>query len=63
MINFQFDEKKDAGIITSSFLDEIREAFSVKNEAAFFMRKKYGRFYHKEHMQLHLLEDLIQAYI
>jgi len=44
MINFQFDEKKDVGIITSTFLDEIREAFSVKNDAAFFMRKKYGRF-------------------
>ena len=44
MINFGFDEKKNAGIISGDCFEEIRENFSVKNEAAFFMRRKYGRF-------------------
>jgi superfamily II DNA or RNA helicase len=43
MINFSFDSKKGAGILTGDLFEEIREAFSVKNEAAFFMRR-YGRF-------------------
>ena len=44
MITFSFDCKKSTGIITGDKLEDIREAFSVKNEAAFFVRKKYGRF-------------------
>lgn len=44
MISFSFDPKKGAGIITGDKLEEVREAFSVKNDAAFFVRKRYGRF-------------------
>jgi len=44
MINFSFDSNKGVGIISGDKFEEIREAFSVKNEAAFFMRKRYGRF-------------------
>jgi len=44
MIAFSFDPKKGAGIISGDKLEDIREAFSVKNEAAFFVRKRYGRF-------------------
>jgi len=44
MIAFSFDLKKGAGIISGDKLEDIREAFSVKNEAAFFVRKRYGRF-------------------
>ena len=44
MINFGFDEKKGLGVISGDMLDDIRETFSVKNEAAFFVRKRYGRF-------------------
>lgn len=43
MINFEYDSKKKLGIISGDLFDEIREYFSVKNEAAHFMRK-YGRF-------------------
>ena len=44
MINFSFDSNKGVGILSGDKFEEIREAFSVKNEAAFFMRKRYGRF-------------------
>lgn len=44
MINFNFDVKKGMGVISGEKLDEIRENFSVKNEAAFFVRRRYGRF-------------------
>jgi len=44
MINFSLDAKKGMGVITGEMVEDIRENFSVKNEAAFFMRKKYGRF-------------------
>jgi superfamily II DNA or RNA helicase len=43
MINFEYDSKKKLGIISGDLFNEIREYFSVKNEAAHFMRK-YGRF-------------------
>lgn len=43
MINFDFDKKKNLGIISGDMFDEIREYFSVKNEAAHFMRRR-GRF-------------------
>jgi superfamily II DNA or RNA helicase len=41
MIEIKFE--KNQAQLTCDFLDEIREHFSVKNEAASFMRK-YGRF-------------------
>jgi superfamily II DNA or RNA helicase len=44
MINFSYDSKKSAGILSGDKFEEIREAFSVKNEAAFFVRRQYGRF-------------------
>jgi len=44
MISFTLDAKKGMGIISGDMLEDVREFFSVKNEAAFFMRKKYGRF-------------------
>jgi superfamily II DNA or RNA helicase len=43
MIEFNFDSKKRVGILSGDMFDEIREFFSVKNEAAVFMRR-YGRF-------------------
>jgi len=43
MISFDYDEKKRLGIISGDLFDEIREHFSVKNEAAHFMRHR-GRF-------------------
>jgi len=43
MIKFDYDEKKRLGIISGDLFDEIREHFSVKNEAAHFMRRR-GRF-------------------
>jgi superfamily II DNA or RNA helicase len=43
MIQFDFDEKKNVGILSGELFDEIREHFSVKNEAARFMRHR-GRF-------------------
>jgi len=43
MIKFDYDEKKKLGIISGDMFDEIREHFSVKNEAAHFMRRR-GRF-------------------
>ena len=43
MIKFDYDEKKKLGIISGDLFDEIREHFSVKNEAAHFMRRR-GRF-------------------
>lgn len=44
MINFSFDPKKGLGILSGDQFEEIRENFSVKNEAAFFVRRRYGRF-------------------
>lgn len=44
MINFSYDIKKNFGILSGDKLEEIRENFSVKNDAAFFVRKRYGRF-------------------
>jgi superfamily II DNA or RNA helicase len=44
MISFSFDAKKGTGLLSGEMFEEIREAFSVKNEAAFFIRKRYGRF-------------------
>lgn len=44
MMNFTYDTKKNTAIVTGEMLEDIREAFSVKNEAAFFVRKRYGRF-------------------
>jgi superfamily II DNA or RNA helicase len=43
MIKFDYDEKKRLGIISGDLFDEIREHFSVKSEAAHFMRSR-GRF-------------------
>jgi superfamily II DNA or RNA helicase len=43
MIKFDFDAKKKLGIVSGDMFDEIREHFSVKNEAAHFMRRR-GRF-------------------
>lgn len=43
MIKFDYDEKKKLGILSGDMFDEIREYFSVKNEAAHFMRRR-GRF-------------------
>jgi len=43
MIEFTYDSKKKVGIISGDMLSDIREHFSVKNEAAVFMRR-YGRF-------------------
>lgn len=43
MISFSYDDKKQLGMVAGDLFDEIREHFSVKNEAAFFM-KRYGRF-------------------
>ena len=43
MIKFQYDVKKRLGILSGDMFDEIREHFSVKNEAAHFMRRR-GRF-------------------
>jgi len=43
MIKFDYDEKKRLGIVSGDMFDEIREHFSVKNEAAHFMRRR-GRF-------------------
>jgi superfamily II DNA or RNA helicase len=43
-MNFTYDIKKNTAIVTGEMLEGIREAFSVKNEAAFFVRRRYGRF-------------------
>jgi superfamily II DNA or RNA helicase len=43
MIEFTYDGKKKVGIISGDNLTDIREHFSVKNQAAVFMRR-YGRF-------------------
>jgi len=43
MIELKFDPKKRLGILSGDLFNEIRENFSIKNEAATFMRK-YGRF-------------------
>jgi superfamily II DNA or RNA helicase len=43
MIEFTYDKKKRVGIISGDMVSDIREHFSVKNEAAVFMRR-YGRF-------------------
>jgi len=44
MIAFSFDLKKGTAVLSGDKLEEIRETFSVKNDAAFFVRKRYGRF-------------------
>jgi len=44
MIQFSYDPKKGTGLLSGDLFEDIREAFSVKNEAAFFVRKRYGRF-------------------
>jgi len=44
MITLSFDPKKGTGVLSGELFDEIREQFSVKNEAAFFVRKRYGRY-------------------
>jgi len=44
MINFSYDPKKGTGILSGEQFEEIRENFSVKNDAAFFVRRRYGRF-------------------
>ena len=41
MISLEYDEKKNKGIYNGSFFEDVREHFSVKNEAAKFSR---GRF-------------------
>ena len=43
MIEIKFDEKKRLGILTGDLFNEIREHFSVKNEAARFARR-FSRF-------------------
>jgi len=43
MIEFTYDSKKKVGILSGDMLSDIREHFSVKNEAAVFMRR-YGKF-------------------
>lgn len=43
MTQLMYDSKKGLGILVSDRLDEIREHFSIKNEAAKFIRG-YGRF-------------------
>jgi len=43
MINIKLDEKKRLGILSGDLFDEIREHFSVKNEAARFARR-FSRF-------------------
>lgn len=44
MINFSYDPKKGTGLLSGDLFEDIRESFSIKNEAAFFVRKRYGRF-------------------
>jgi superfamily II DNA or RNA helicase len=44
MINFTYDPKRGTGLLSGEMFEDIREAFSVKNEAAFFIRQKYGRY-------------------
>jgi superfamily II DNA or RNA helicase len=43
MTELKYDSKKDLGLLISDRLEEIREHFSIKNEAAKFIRG-YGRF-------------------
>jgi superfamily II DNA or RNA helicase len=43
MIEFTYDSKKKVGILSGDLFNDIREHFSVKNEAAVFMRK-FGKF-------------------
>ena len=43
MISIKLDEKKRLGILSGNLFDEIREHFSVKNEAAHFARR-FSRF-------------------
>lgn len=44
MVLFELDKNKKNGILSGDHFNDIREHFSVKNDAAFFVRKKYGRF-------------------
>lgn len=43
-MNFTYDTKRNTACVAGEMLEGIREAFSVKNEAAFFVRRRYGRF-------------------
>jgi superfamily II DNA or RNA helicase len=43
MIDITFDNKKKLGILSGDYFNEIRENFSVKNDAARFIRS-YGRY-------------------
>ena len=43
MIEFTYDSKKKVGILSGDLFNDIREHFSVKNEAAVFMRR-FGKF-------------------
>lgn len=43
MIQFNYDSKKNVGVVSGDMFNEIREHFSVKNEAVHFMRR-YGKF-------------------
>jgi superfamily II DNA or RNA helicase len=43
MIEFSYDVKKKVGILSGDMFADVREHFSVKNEAAVYMRR-YGRF-------------------
>lgn len=42
-LTFDYDEKKRVGLLTGNYFDQIRNAFSVENDAAKFARH-YGRF-------------------
>jgi superfamily II DNA or RNA helicase len=42
MIVFGYDEKKKKGVYTGEFFDEVKEHFSVKNDAAKFARNRFA---------------------
>ena len=42
-LQFDYDVKKRVGLIRGTYFDQIREVFSIENEAAKFARH-YGRF-------------------
>ena len=41
MISLEFDNKKRKGVYSGEYLDDVREFFSVKNNAARFSRNKF----------------------
>ena len=43
-LNFEWDSGRRQGLIKSESLNQIREQFSVKNDAAKFARRFGGRF-------------------